>query len=429
MDRKLLKEIVQEQARELKSFSLGIEREKLDQVLKVMPLPHVVAITGLRRCGKSTLMQQVIQQAFEGKVYYLDFEDERLLDFQVDDFNLLYEIFLELFGERRVFAFDEIQVIPKWETYVRRMYKSGYKFIISGSSADLLSSELSTKLTGRHVAIELLPFSFQEYLAMTQNKTERSEPRLTKERGLLKKAFNQFCAQGGIPEYLQYKNPLIIRSIYENVLYKDVIVRYDIKAIKAIRELSLWLLSNPGGLISYTKLKNSLHLGSLNTIKNYIHFLENAYLIFTIGKYSFSTADQTVSAKKAYVIDTGMMEIIGFQFSNNTGKYLENIVFLALRRRMYPQGTIYYYKTKDDFEVDFCVRKGKKVTHLIQVAEHLNQEKTREREIRALVQAMDELKLSESFIITLNDTETIHVDKKVIHCLSIVDWLLTFETR
>ncbi|MBU1558364.1 MAG: ATP-binding protein, partial [Gammaproteobacteria bacterium] len=288
MDRKLLKEIVQEQARELKSFSLGIEREKLDQVLKVMPLPHVVAITGLRRCGKSTLMQQVIQQAFEGKVYYLDFEDERLLDFQVDDFNLLYEIFLELFGERRVFAFDEIQVIPKWETYVRRMYKSGYKFIISGSSADLLSSELSTKLTGRHVAIELLPFSFQEYLAMTQNKTEQSEPRLTKERGLLKKAFNQFCAQGGIPEYLQYKNPLIIRSIYENVLYKDVIVRYDIKAIKAIRELSLWLLSNPGGLISYTKLKNSLHLGSLNTIKNYIHFLENAYLIFTIGKYSFS---------------------------------------------------------------------------------------------------------------------------------------------
>ncbi|HLB42471.1 MAG TPA: ATP-binding protein [Gammaproteobacteria bacterium] len=427
MDRAILTEIVREQYRELQLLPFGIKRECLDEFLKVLNLPHVIAITGMRRCGKSTLMLQALRQAFADQAYYLDFEDERLIDFGVNDFNLLYEIFIELFGERKVFVFDELQVVDQWESYVRRMYKSGNKFIISGSSANLLSSELSTKLTGRHVVIELLPFSFREYLIMTESKINIAKPLMTKERGLLKSAFNQFGIHGGIPEYVQYKNSLIIKNIYENILYKDVIVRYDIQAVKAIRELSLWLLSNPGALISYSKLTSMLQLGSINTVKNYLHYLENAYLIFTVDKFSFSVGDQAVSQKKVYGIDTGLIEIIGFQFSKNIGKYLENIVYLELRRRNRYFNSIYYYKTKNNCEVDFCLREGKNVTALIQVTEHLDSAKIREREIRSLIIAMEELNLQESWIISLDHTETIHIAKKTIYCIPVWDWLLRFS--
>jgi uncharacterized protein len=422
MDRALLAEVVQEQYRELQKLSTGTKRERLQDIADVLKLPHIVAITGMRRCGKSTLMLQALRLAFSEPVYYLDFEDERLINFTIEDFNLLYEIFIELFGTRKVFFFDEIQVVEQWETYIRRMYKSHHKFIISGSSAELLSSELSTKLTGRHTTIELLPFSFREYLAFTENNVDIIKPRLTLERGLLKKTFNEYLEWGGIPEYVQYKNPVILKNIYENILYKDVIIRYEIKDVKALRELSLWLLSNPGSLISYSKLKNSLQLGSVNTVKNYIHFLENAYLIFTVDKYSYSVGNQTVSQKKSYAIDTGLMEIIGFQFSKNMGKYLENVVYLQLRRNNH---TIYYYKTKNNLEVDFCLREGRKIVSLIQVTEHLQNKDTREREIRALTTAMDELDLKQGLIITLDKTETIETDGKTIRIISIVDWLLT----
>ena len=424
MDRQVLTEVVREQYQVLKALPTGITRERLDDVLEVLSLPHVVAITGMRRSGKSTLMLQALRQALTSSVYYLDFEDERLVDFTVNDFNLLHEILIELLGDRHIFFFDEIQVIDRWETCVRRMYKSGNKFIITGSSADLLSSELSTKLTGRHIAIELLPFSFCEYLAFIGNHIDRSKPPLTKERGLLKGAFNEFSIRGGIPEYVQYKNPLIVKNIYENILYKDVIVRHEVRDVKAIRELALWLLSNPGSLISYGKLKNILKLGSINTVKNYIHFLENAYLIFTVEKYSFSMNDQTISQKKIYSIDTGFMEVMGFRFSKNVGKYLENIVYLDLRRRNSGSCQIYYYRNKNGSEVDFCLREGRKVILLLQVSENINSDNTRKREIQALASAMEELHLSEGWIVTLDRTETITVDSKTIYCCAIVEWLL-----
>jgi len=422
MDRSILIEIVQEQRRNLLAVDIGTQRESLKEVQKALGLPHVIAITGMRRCGKSTLMLQALNEGLRDQIYYLDFEDERLIDFTVNDFNMLYEVFIELYGERKIFFFDEIQIIDHWESFVRRMYKEKNKFIITGSSAELLSSELSTKLTGRHVDIELLPFSFREYLAFTESKIDLTDVILTKERGLLKKAFNHYLRNGGIPEYLKYNDPIIMKGIYENILYKDVIVRYEIKAVKALRELSLQLLSNPGSLISYSKLKNSLQLGSVNTVKNYIHYLGNSYLIFTVDKYSHSVRDQTVSQKKVYAIDTGLIECIGFQFSKNLGRYLENVVYLELRRRY--DSNVYYYKTKDNFEVDFCVRQGREVISLIQVCNDINDSKTLKREVRALTAAMDELGVKEGLIITLDQFKEIKSDGKVIKVVSILNWLL-----
>jgi len=309
-------------------------------------------------CGKSTLMRQILKKHYEDEIYFVDFEDERFVNFTTQDFNSLYEILIELYGLKFVFFFDEIQNIEGWELFVRRIHREKNKVFITGSNASLLSSELSTRLTGRHIVVELLPFSFREYLKYHLITYNEKSFLITKEKAILKRCFNEFLENGGMPEYLEHKNPLVLQNVYENILYKDVIVRYEVKEVKAIRELTLDLLSNIGAPLSYTKMKNNLNLGSVNTVKNYIHYLENAYLIFTLDRFSFSVSQQTLLQKKVYAIDTGLVQQIAFHFSKKQGRYLENIVYLELRRR-YKE--LFYYKTEDNLEVDFLVREGTKI--------------------------------------------------------------------
>lgn len=414
----LLKQVLLEQKRAHKGEPLGIERHRLTEIESYVSLPHVVIIMGIRRSGKSTLLRQILKKFYGDDLYYLDFEDERLLDFTAQDFNTLYELFIELNGIKTVFFLDEIQNVSDWELFVRRMHREKNKVFITGSNAILLSSELSTKLTGRHVVIELLPFSFREYLQYAGVVVHKESLMITQDRALIKRSFNEFLEHGGMPEYLEHKNPIVLQTVYENILFKDVIARYQIKDVKALRELSLFLLSNAGTQISYTNLKDLLGLGSLNTVKNYIHYLENAYLIFTLSQFSFSVGKQTSAQKKIYAIDTGIIKHIAFQFSKNTGKHLENMVYLELRRR-YKE--IYYYRTKQNLEVDFLIREGIQIRSLIQVTESLTDPKTRERELKALTQAMQELKVENGLILTLDEREQIGN----IEVVPIYEWLLT----
>jgi predicted AAA+ superfamily ATPase len=303
---------------------------------------------------------------------------------------------------------------------VRRIHREKNKVFITGSNASLLSSELSTRLTGRHIVVELLPFSFREYLQYHQVTYNQKSFFITQEKAILKKCFNEFLENGGMPEYLEHKNPLVLQHVYENILYKDVIVRYEVKEVKAIRELTLDLLSNIGTPLSYTKMKNNLNLGSVNTVKNYIHYLENAYLIFTLDRFSFSVSQQSLQQKKVYAIDTGLVKQIAFHFSKKQGRHLENIVYLELRRRY---KDIFYYKTEDNLEVDFLVREGTKIVLLIQVTESLKDQKTREREYKALAQAMKELRVERGLILTQNE-EPADPEFPEIEVQAIYQWLL-----
>lgn len=421
MDKSVLRQVILEQASTKNSLSIGLAREQLKAIHSLISLPHAIIISGVRRCGKSTLLRQILKKHYQEELFFVDFEDERFVKFTAEDFNLLYETLIELYGLRHVFFFDEIQNIEGWELFVRRLQRDKNKIIITGSNASLLSSELSTRLTGRHIVIELLPFSFREYLHYYQITYNEKSFLLTQEKGLLKKHFNEFLEQGGMPEYLDYKNPLILQTVYENILYKDVIVRYDIKEVKALRELSLDLLSNLGSCLSYTNLKNKLSLGSVNTVKNYIHYLENTYLIFTLDRFSFSISEQSLSRKKVYAIDTGLTKQIAFHFCKKQGRYLENIVYLELRRR---HKEIFYYKTKDNLEVDFLIREGTQVVHLIQVTESLKDLKTRQREYKALTKAMTELNVKKALILTqeqeMQDPEFPHIEVTPIY-----QWLLS----
>ena len=421
MQKSLLKEIILEQEKDRQAIDLGIKRIALDFVSKKISLPHAVVISGIRRCGKSTLLNQIINNFYPKGVYYLNFEDERLVDFEVADFNSLYEVFLELYGERKVFFFDEIQNVAQWEVFVRRMQNKGHKFFITGSNASLLSRELGTKLTGRCVSIELYPFSFIEYLSFKDYKPQKDAFSYTAERARIKKHFSEYLRHGGMPEYLKYNDSTLLKRVYEDILYRDIVARYDIKQVKTLRELGLYLLSNIGTLFSYNNLAKILGVGSMNTIKSYADYLENGFLVSLVSRFSYSLKQQFVANKKIYCIDNGLAESVAFQFSKNKGKFLENLVFLELKRR-YPQ--IYYYKTTNNLEVDFLTKNGKKDISLIQVADNLDNEKTKQREIDALTYAMDELKLKEALILTEDTEEEIKLKGKVLLVQPIYKWLL-----
>lgn len=420
MHKEIIKQVVLEQEKAQTTATLGLEREQLALIDSLVPLPHVIIISGVRRCGKSTLLRQILKKHYGDDIYFVDFEDERFVNFTTEDFNSLYEVLIELYGLKQVFFFDEVQNIEGWELFVHRIHREKNKVFITGSNASLLSSELSTRLTGRHIVVELLPFSFREYLKYHHVAYSEKSFFITQEKGMLKRFFHEFLEHGGMPEYLEHKNPLVLQSVYENILYKDVIARYEVKEVKAMRELTLDLLSNIGAPLSYTKMKNSLHLGSINTVKNYIHYLENGYLIFTLDRFSFSVSEQTLLQKKIYAIDTGLAKQVAFHFSKKQGRYLENIVYLELRRR---HEEIYYYKTEEGLEVDFLVRESTKITLLIQVTESLNDPKTRQREMKALTKAMQELRAEKGLILT-QEEEPADPDFPAIEIAPIYQWLL-----
>ena len=421
MFKPLLKEIVLEQEKDRQDIDTGIPRAALSVVSRHAALPHAVVISGIRRSGKSTLLNQIINGLYKKGVYYFNFEDERLLGFNVEDFNHLYEVFLELYGDKKVFFFDEVQNVPQWEVFVRRMQGKKCKFFITGSNASLLSRELGAKLTGRNVNIELFPFSFAEFLSFKGLRLSKHWVSLTPERAAIKKHFAEYLKHGGMPEYLKYQDTTLLKRVYEDILYRDIVARYGIKQVKPLRELGLYFLSNIGGTFSYNNLKNVLGVGSMNTIKSYTDFMENSYLIFLVNRFSYSLKQQFVSLKKIYCIDNGLAEAVAFQFSKNKGKFLENLVFLELRRRFQE---IYYYKTANNLEVDFLIKSGKNGVKLIQVADNLDGEKTRRRELNSLEKAMDELKLKTALILTEDNEEKIALKGKVVMVMPIYKWLL-----
>lgn len=421
MEKNLLKEIILEQQKELEKKETGVSREIISKIEKSLKIPHSVVLSGIRRVGKSTLLLQIIRKYYINNFYYLNFEDERLINFREKDFNNLYEVMLELLGINKTFFFDEIQNVIGWENFVRRMQDKGFKFFLTGSNASMLSRELGTKLTGRYLPYELYPFSFTEYLDFKGYKISKSSLYYTKERAKLKAYFNKYLKEGGMPEYLIYKNKEILKRIYEDILYRDIVTRYDIQEVKSLRELVLYYFSNFANLVSFNKLKEILKLGSVHTVKNYTDYLENSYLFFAVNIFSYKISQQFIAPKKIYCVDNGLAEAVSYSFSKNEGRFLENLVFIELKRR---GSEIYYYKTKNNEEVDFVLRRGRDVASIIQVSEDISNKETKNREIKALIHALNELNLKKGLLLTSDQKETIKLENKTIEIIPVYEWLL-----
>lgn len=414
-----IRSMLLEQFQAFWSLDTGIEREQLSELIKASNLPHAVIISGLRRVGKSTLLAQLAHHLGEDLFYYINFEDDRFLNFKAEEATYLYQSLVEVFGERKIFVIDEIQNIYGWEHFVRRFMDMGNKFYITGSNASLLSRELGSKLTGRYIPIELFPFSFSEYLRFSLYDIPDLERMTTVQAGMLQRYLNEYIQSGGIPEPIKYPDLPLLRTLYDDVLHRDIATRYQIEEVRALKELAFFLMSNPASPVSFNKLKDQLRLGSVNTIKNYIDYLENSWLIFTVNVYDCSVKRQQIAPKKVYSIDTGLTNAIGFSFFPNTGKLLENLVFLALRRKM---KEIYYYQSPTGYEVDFYLPESGQI---IQVSQNLNRPPTREREMRAIADARRSLNLAGGMILADMDSEPVDVEGLTVEIRSLPKWLLS----
>ena len=276
-----LRAVVKSQRSDLTLFDKGIGRDVYPQLRLDVPFARV--LSGVRRCGKSTLLRQLM-----GKVkgfYYFNFEDPRAVNFEVGDFQRLDEVFSEGYGSQDYYFFDEIQNVQKWELFVRAILDRGRHVIITGSNASLLSRELGSRLTGRHLRQELFPFSFNEFLRFT-----------VKEANI--KSFQGYLMSGGFPEYLKVGRSDVLQELLNDILVRDIAVRHNLRNIKTVKEMALFLLTNVGKEFSYTSLKKTFNLGSTNSAISFVSYFEDSYLLFTVPRFDYSLKKQIVSPRK-----------------------------------------------------------------------------------------------------------------------------------
>lgn len=410
MEQSQIEDVVNDQINYFLKKDSGFERDiDFKEHLKSK---QITVISGVRRCGKSTLLKQLSLKI--PQFYYINFDDERLINFTVNDFNNLLILWKKKF-ESKYILIDEIQNIKNWERFVRRVHDEGYKLFITGSNAKLLSSELSTHLTGRYKKIELYPFSFKEIIS--NNKIDVKV--LTSEtKSKIFKLFDEYVTHGGFPEYVKHNDNEYLKRIYEDILYRDIITRFGIKEIKSFRELTNYIFTNFTKEASYNTLKNILGIKTTMSVRNYVGFLEESYLVFELYKYDFSLKKQYVSDKKLYVIDNGMRNASSFYFSTDRGRLLENIVYLELKKR---EKNIFYFK--DKLECDFVILEKNKISQVIQVTQKIDMENEK-RELGGLLNSFDKLHLKTGYILTENQEEIRIVDGYKIVIMPMWKWLL-----
>ncbi len=411
MRKEELQKIILEQQNARQKEVKIVERELMADLHDCMNNDLVVVISGLRRSGKSTVLNALRAKhaSLQGRQadYYMDFDDDRLNQFTLADFQLLEEVFLEMFGDQTVYYFDEIQNVKGWEKFVRRLHTEGKKVFVTGSNANMLSRELGTHLTGRYVKYELYPFSFKEFLdfkGITIHKTKSNFDTLIKKDAVtLRKAFNAYFQDGGLPGYLTYGNSVeYIDTLYDSILYKDVIVRNKLTKDDAVRQLALVSASDIGKRVSFSNLSKVIGVNNPRTVKEYFEHMSDAYLLFVITKYDASLRKQIAGEKKVYFIDPALSQYIGFRFSADNGRHLENLVFLQLKRNAGLRDKVFFAQNKG--ECDFVVQSRNTITQAIQVCYELHKDNL-DREVRGLLEVMEEFNLTEGLIITYDQSD------------------------
>lgn len=416
----LLKQIILEQQEILHAQNKRyVQRYIADEWLQTS---EILIISGIRRCGKSVLMQQIRDRLVE-KDFFFNFDDERLANFKLDDFQKLQECFVELFGEQHTYYFDEIQNIEGWERFVRRLYNAGNKIVITGSNARMLSRELGTHLTGRYIQVEIYPFSFQEYLAMNEISVNAKTLYTTTGRATMVKSFVKYMECGGFPKFLQDGSVSYLTSLYESIIYRDILTRNGLTNEKEMLELMFYLASNATKRVTYSSLGKVVGIQHPDTIKNYLEYIQQTYLIFQLFRYDPSVKKQMMSPKKIYFVDNAIIKRIGFNATENNGVFLENLVFIELKRRGWD---VYYYADKK--ECDFIVRKGLHISDAYQVTLKMDSPQTREREIAGVREAMQAYSLSKGYILTFEGKETINFDDgTIVEVVPVWEWILQYK--
>jgi predicted AAA+ superfamily ATPase len=400
--KKDLLDIINDQKNYNLKFDLGINRSDLN-VLNIKS-SFALIISGIRRCGKSTFLHQI--KSKHNNYAFFNFEDTRLGNFELVDFNKLDNLLVDVYKKIEIYFFDEIQNIPKWEIYIRQLLDKNKKVVITGSNASMLSKELGTRLTGRYLKMEMFPFSYLEFLKFYNKKASLE-------------SFKLYFKKGGFPDFLKINDENILQQLLLNIIERDIVVRYNLRNSKTIKDLAIYLISNIGKEYSYNNLKKLFNLGSINTIISFISYLEESYLLFSINRFDYSIKKQNIYPKKIYCIDNGLARANSLSFSKDYGRLLENLVFIFLKKSF---TNIYYYKT-DNIECDFIIKEKNKITKAVQVCYDLNSD-NKNREINGLVSALNKFKLKEGIILTYNQKDKLKIDNKLIKIVPVWKWIL-----
>jgi predicted AAA+ superfamily ATPase len=362
---------------------------------------HALIITGIRRCGKSTLLFQLISDKYKD-AFFLNFDDNRLYGFENSDFSRLDEVISET--QKRILIFDELQEVEGWERYVRQKLDENYHVVITGSNASLLSKELGTKLTGRYIAKELFPFSFMEFISF-----KSLEPGT--------EAVLQFIKAGGFPEFLKSNQPDILSHLFDDILIRDIVVRYGIRDIKSLQRLALYLISNTAKPVTGSKLKQVVGISATSTIMEYFSFLESAYLFYFVPRFSYSAKAQMINPRKVYSADPGLITVNSASFSDDNGRKLENLVFIFLRSK-YKE--IFYFSGKKECDFIIIERTGKPTA--VQVCFTLDKDNLK-RELDGLYEALRTLGIKEGVIVTLSQKDIFITDGLTAHVVPASEFL------
>jgi predicted AAA+ superfamily ATPase len=380
----------------------------------------IKVIIGPRRAGKSFFAIHQLKKI--GRFGYVNFDDESLVD--IGNYNDIIETINSLYNSPKLLFLDEIQNLPRWELFVNRLQRQGFNLVITGSNSNLLSSELATHLTGRYIGTVVFPFSFKEYINYFSDSGELTYSEI-------KLKLHNYLHIGGFPEPLvkDLDHDEYLKTLHNSILYKDIVNRHNIRSIKPMGDLSRYLISNSGTFLSYRNLAKMIGLKSANTVMKYLEYFEEAFLFFQLNAFSLKYKDQVRSSKKIYTIDNGMIGSKAFSFTPNIGVLYENMVAVELKRReLLGKLEFYYYKNRQGYEIDFVVKEGLNVTQLIQVSYDVDNEKTKSRELRALLHGAKDLRCSNLTVITADyeNTETVewYGTKGSVRFIPLWKWLL-----
>ena len=405
------------------------------EIIRKAATGEILVLKGVRRSGKSTLlineMKRLVAAGSDTRdILYVNFEDPRFTNhLNLDLIELIKETYREFVNPDKVkkpyFFFDEVQHIEAWEKWVLKEYATKASHLyVTGSNSSLLSSEIGTALSGRYLDLKVYPLSFHEFLDFNGISITTKAERISKKTEI-NRAFRQFIKQGGFPKLVQINDEEsqqdLLQTYFDSILLRDIVARHNLTNFRALEEMATFLLANTSSLNSTNKLKVMLGI-SHEKARNYSGYLEEAYLIFQLHRFSWSVKKQLTNVRKFYAIDTGLANRVSFQVGSRQGQNIETMVFIELRRR---GQEIFYFKTKNDREVDFLVKEGQSIKELIQVCYSMADEQTRKRELTALRYATNELaETPRCLVLTMDPSETVQWQGLTIEVINIIDWLL-----
>jgi uncharacterized protein len=405
----------------------------INRQLTISESNKIISLVGNRRSGKTYFFYQLVKELLvkgiaKDQILYINFDDDRLYPLKLDELDYLIESYYELFPEnknkKKYFFLDEIQTIDNWELFVRRLNdKENIKIYLTGSSSKLLSQEIATSLRGRTLSYYLYTLNFKEFLEFKNFKFTKNDVYSSK-RYQLKKLFLEYLNDGSFPEVVLENNlkKEILNNYFDMFIYKDLVERYSIRNIDLLKKLSLYLLTNVSNLFSassYYKLISKEISVSKETILEYLSYLKEINLVFSVPIYSFSLKQQQVNPSKIYTIDNGLRNAVSFKFSEDEGRLAENLVFIELKRKL---KEIYYWKGKG--EVDFVIKNKDNSVDLINVC--YNNE-IPEREVNSINEFIVKhlnTKINNKIIITKDLEKEEKIDERIIKYIPLWKWLM-----